>query len=153
MWGSGDRASPFSTSTQCNGSEWWVSHPERFTSGEIDWYPLHRELVGPHNMSTLWRREKFCPADEKIKKKWNSKNVREDVIPSLSESRMLKEIFRPEKEEVTGGRRKFNNGKLQNVYSSPNIRITKSQKMGWAGRLERVVPKSMGTDFGMKDRW
>jgi hypothetical protein len=66
---------------------------------------------------------------------------------------MLKEIFRPEKEEVTGGRRKFNNGKLQNVYSSPNIRITKSQKMGWAGRLERVVPKSMGTDFGMKDRW
>jgi hypothetical protein len=35
--------------------------------------------------------------------------------------RVLRDIFRPKEEEVTGGKRKFHNGELRVLYSSINI--------------------------------
>jgi hypothetical protein len=46
------------------------------------------------------------------------------------ESRMLRRIFGPKRDGVTGGWRKLNNDDLHNLYSSPSkIRINKSKVM------------------------
>jgi hypothetical protein len=45
------------------------------------------------------------------------------------ENRVLRRIFEPKRDEVTGGWRKLPNKELYNSYSSPNItRIIKSRK-------------------------
>jgi hypothetical protein len=48
----------------------------------------------------------------------------------MFENKMLRKIFGPKREEVTGGWRKLNNEELHNLYSSPNkIRMIKSRWM------------------------
>jgi hypothetical protein len=47
------------------------------------------------------------------------------------ENRVLRRIFGPKRNEVTGDWRKLHNEQLHNLYSSPNIiRMIKSQ-MSW----------------------
>jgi hypothetical protein len=51
----------------------------------------------------------------------------------------LRRIFRPKRDEVTGGWRKLHNEELHNLYSSPSIiRIIKSRRMRWAGHVARM---------------
>jgi hypothetical protein len=51
------------------------------------------------------------------------------------ENRMLRRMFGPKRDGVTGGWRKLHN-ELHNLYSSPSIiRITKSRRMRWAGHV------------------
>ena len=51
---------------------------------------------------------------------------------------MLRRIFGPKRDGVTGEWRKLHNEGL-NLYSSPNIvRVIKSRRMKWAGHLTRV---------------
>jgi hypothetical protein len=46
------------------------------------------------------------------------------------ENRVLRRIFGPKRDEVTGGWRKLHNEELHNLYSSPSIiRINKSRRM------------------------
>jgi hypothetical protein len=46
------------------------------------------------------------------------------------ESRVLRRIFGPKREEVTGGWRKLHNEELHDLYSSPGIiRIIKARRM------------------------
>jgi hypothetical protein len=53
--------------------------------------------------------------------------------------RVLRRIFRPKRDEVTGDWRKLYNEELHNVYSSPNIiRMNKSRRIGWAGHVARM---------------
>jgi hypothetical protein len=55
------------------------------------------------------------------------------------ENRVLRRIFGPKRDEVTGERRKMHNGELHNLYSSPDIiRQIKSRRMRWAGHVARV---------------
>jgi hypothetical protein len=50
---------------------------------------------------------------------------------------VLRRIFRSKRAEVMGGWRKLHNEELHNLYSSPSIiRIIKSRRMRWAGRVE-----------------
>jgi hypothetical protein len=58
------------------------------------------------------------------------------------EKRVLRKIFGPKRDGVTGGRRKLHNEELHNLYSSPNIiRIIKSRRMRWAGDVARMGEK------------
>jgi hypothetical protein len=46
------------------------------------------------------------------------------------ENRVLRRIFGPKRDEVTGGWRKLHNEELHNLFSSPSIiRMIKSRKM------------------------
>jgi hypothetical protein len=54
------------------------------------------------------------------------------------ENRVLREIFGPKWDEVTGDWRKLHNEELHNLYSSPDIiRQVKSRRMRWAGHMAR----------------
>jgi hypothetical protein len=55
------------------------------------------------------------------------------------ENRVLRRIFGPKRDEVTGKWRKLHNGELHNLYSSPDIiRQMKSRRMRWAGHVTRM---------------
>jgi hypothetical protein len=57
----------------------------------------------------------------------------------VSENRALRRIFGPKRDEVTGQRRKLNNGEIHNLYSSPDIiRQFKSRRMRCAGHVARM---------------
>jgi hypothetical protein len=59
-----------------------------------------------------------------------SLTLREVHRLKLIESRVLRRIFGPKRDEVTGGWRKLHNGELHNMYSSPNIiRTIKSRRI------------------------
>jgi hypothetical protein len=58
------------------------------------------------------------------------------------EDRVLRRIFGPKRDEVTGGWRKLHNEELCDLYSSPSIiRIFKSRRMRWAGHVARMGEK------------
>jgi hypothetical protein len=58
------------------------------------------------------------------------------------ENRVLKRIFGPKRDDVTGDWRKLHNEELHNLYASPNIiRMIKSRRMRWAGHVARMVGK------------
>jgi hypothetical protein len=54
------------------------------------------------------------------------------------ENRVLRRIFGPKREE-DGSWRKLHNDEFHSLYSSPNIvRVFKSSRMRWAGRVARM---------------
>jgi hypothetical protein len=58
------------------------------------------------------------------------------------ESRVLRRIFGPKRDEVIGGWRKLHNEELHNLYGSPSIiRIIKSRRMRWARHVALVGDK------------
>jgi hypothetical protein len=55
---------------------------------------------------------------------------------SWFENRVLRRIFGPKREEVTGAWRKLHNEELHGLYSSPSIiKVIKSRRMRWAGHV------------------
>jgi hypothetical protein len=55
------------------------------------------------------------------------------------ENRVLRRIFGPKRDEVTGEWGKLHSEELHILYSSPNIiRQIKSRRMRWAGHVERM---------------
>jgi hypothetical protein len=55
------------------------------------------------------------------------------------ENRVLRRIFGPRRDEVTGESRKLLNEELHDLYFSPSlIRRIKSRRMRWAGHLARM---------------
>jgi hypothetical protein len=58
------------------------------------------------------------------------------------ENRVLRRIWGPKRDEVTGGWRKLHIEELHTLYSSPSIiRMIKSRRMIWAGNVARMVAK------------
>jgi hypothetical protein len=55
------------------------------------------------------------------------------------ENRVLRRVFGPKMDEVTGEWRKLHNEELNDLYSLPNIlRVVKSRRMRWAGHVARM---------------
>jgi hypothetical protein len=55
------------------------------------------------------------------------------------ENRVLRRIFGPKRDEVTGEWRKLHNEELNALYSLPNImRVIKSRRLRWAGHVARL---------------
>jgi hypothetical protein len=58
------------------------------------------------------------------------------------ENRVLRRIFGPKRDEVTGEWRKLHNEELHDLSSSPSIvRIIKSRRIRWAGHVARMGEK------------
>ena len=55
------------------------------------------------------------------------------------ENRVLRRLFGPMRDEVTGEWRKLHNEEFSDLYSLPNIvRVVKSRRMRWAGHVARM---------------
>jgi hypothetical protein len=62
--------------------------------------------------------------------------LREEHRLRVFENRVLRGIFGPKRDEVTGEGRKLRSGELHNLYPSPDIiRQIKSRRMRWAGHV------------------
>ena len=57
----------------------------------------------------------------------------------MFESRVLRRVFGPKQDEVTGEWRKLNKDELRDLYSLPNIaKVVKSRRMRWVGHMARM---------------
>jgi hypothetical protein len=62
--------------------------------------------------------------------------LREEQRLRVFENRVLRRIFGPKRDEMTGEWRKLRKEELRDLYSSPSIiRIIKSRRMRWAGHV------------------
>jgi hypothetical protein len=60
------------------------------------------------------------------------------------QNKVLRRIFGPKRDDVTGGWRKLHNEELNYLYSSPSIiRMIKSRRMRWAEYVARMGVKRM----------
>jgi hypothetical protein len=59
----------------------------------------------------------------------------------MFENMVLRRIFGPKRDEVTGDWRKLHNKELHDLYSSPSIIRIKSRKMRWASHVARMGEK------------
>jgi hypothetical protein len=65
--------------------------------------------------------------------------LREECRLRVFENKVLRRIFGPKRDEVTGEWRRLHNKELYALYSSPNIiRVKKSGRLRWAGHVARM---------------
>jgi hypothetical protein len=65
--------------------------------------------------------------------------LREKRRLRVFENRVLRRIFGPKRDEVTGELRKLHNEELHDLYSSPTIVwVIKSRRMRWVGHVARM---------------
>jgi hypothetical protein len=71
-----------------------------------------------------------------------SLTLKEEHRLRVFENRLLRRIFGPMRDEVTGEWRKLHKEEFRDLYSSPSIiRIIKSRKMRWEGHVARMGEK------------
>jgi hypothetical protein len=77
------------------------------------------------------------------------------IIPhSTPPARVLRKVFGPKRDEVTGEWRKLHNEDLNDLYSLPNIvRVVKSRRIRWAGHVERCAQGFGGGSLRKGDHW
>jgi hypothetical protein len=65
--------------------------------------------------------------------------LREDCRLRVFENMVLRRIFGPKRDEVTGEWRRLHNKELHPLHSLPNIiRVIKSRRLRWAGHVARM---------------
>jgi hypothetical protein len=77
-----------------------------------------------------------------------SLTIREEHRLRVFDNRVLRWIFGPKMDEVTGEWRKLHNEKLHDLYSWLSIiRIIKSRRMRWAGHVARMGRRGTRLDY------
>jgi hypothetical protein len=65
--------------------------------------------------------------------------LKEERRLRVFENRVLRRIFGPKRDKVTGEWRKLHNEELNDLYCSSNIvRVIKPRRMRWAGHVARM---------------
>jgi hypothetical protein len=65
--------------------------------------------------------------------------LREERRLRVFENRVLRRIFGPRRDEVTGEWRKLHNEELNDLQSSSNtVRVAKLRRMRWVGHVARM---------------
>jgi hypothetical protein len=60
----------------------------------------------------------------------------------MFENRVLRRIFGPKRDEVTGEWRKLHKDELNELYCSPNIvQVKKLRRMRWEGHVARMAER------------
>ena len=78
-----------------------------------------------------------------------SLTLQEERKLRVFENKVLRRIFGPRRDEVTGEWRRMHNENLNDLYSSPNsVRVIKSRSMRWTGHVAR-----MGHERGVLGSW
>jgi len=68
-----------------------------------------------------------------------SLTLREERRLRVFESRVLRRVFEPKRDEVTGEWRKLRNEELNDLYSLPNMmRVVNSRRMRYVGHVARM---------------
>ena len=68
-----------------------------------------------------------------------SLTLREGCRLRVFENRVLRRVFGPKRDKLTGEWRKLHNEELTDTYSLPNIvRVVKSRRMRWAGHVAHM---------------
>ena len=68
-----------------------------------------------------------------------SLTLREKRRLRVFEKRVLRRVFGPNRDEVTGEWRKLHNEELSDLYSLHNfVRVVKTRRMGWAWHVARM---------------
>jgi len=66
--------------------------------------------------------------------------LREERKLRVFENMVLRRIFGPMRDEVTGEYKKLHNEEINDRYCSPNIvRVITSRRMRWAGHAKRCI--------------
>jgi hypothetical protein len=120
---------------------------------------IHEEIKGRLNARNACYRSVQCLLSSRLLSTNAKVNIYKTIIllivlygcetwsPTLTEehrlrvfgNRVLRRIFGPKRDEVTGELRKLHNEELHTLYSSPDIiRQVKSRRMRWAGHVARM---------------
>jgi hypothetical protein len=92
----------------------------------------------PKNLKITIYRTIILPAVLYGRETW-SLTLRKERRLRVFEKRVLRRVFGPKRDEVTGEWRKLHNEEVNNLYSSPNIvRVINSRRMRWAGHVARM---------------
>jgi hypothetical protein len=82
-----------------------------------------------------------------------SLTLREEHRLTVFENKVLRRIFRPKRDEVTGEWGKLHNKELRDLCSSPSIiRIIKSRRMRWADHVVRMGRSGTLIDYWWENR-
>jgi hypothetical protein len=74
--------------------------------------------------------------------------MREERRLKVFENRVLRGVFGPKRDEVTGEWRKLHNEELNVLYTLPNIvRVVKSRRMRWTGHVALMGRGEVCTGF------
>jgi len=69
--------------------------------------------------------------------------LREERRLRVFENRVLRRIFGPKRDDVTGEWRKLHNEELNDLYCSPSIvRVIKWRRMRWTGHVVRMEERT-----------
>jgi hypothetical protein len=73
---------------------------------------------------------------------------REEQRLRVFENRVLRRIFGPKRDKVTGEWKRLHKEELNDLYSSPNIiRVIKWRRMRWAGHVAHMWKREVPTGF------